>query len=226
MGFPDVCKTPAPPQPVVPVAYPNIALFSGDASIKVETKVKTNKASTKVTTGIKKGIGTNVKAITHSIKSGQVATFSPKGKISFRPITAADRKIFNLKLLEPGHRGVVPKNQARKPVNPAQSKAIKPGLKGEPLTQPKRLTSTKPGSTPVRQPEGIAPLPVKPVAAPLPKPVIQPQPLPRPVIQPQLLPRPVIQPQPLPRPVIQPQLLPRPVIQPLPLPRPIIQPLP
>lgn len=34
VGFPDVCKTPAPPAPFVPVPYPNIAMLSDGSGAK------------------------------------------------------------------------------------------------------------------------------------------------------------------------------------------------
>ena len=40
MGFPDVCKTPAPPAPPIPIPYPNIAMSSdtsqGSTTVKID----------------------------------------------------------------------------------------------------------------------------------------------------------------------------------------------
>jgi hypothetical protein len=195
IGFPDVCKTPAPPQPVVPVAYPNIALTSGSASLKVKKVEVGSKEVVKKGGGKSAGVVTHSimsgQVVTHSIKSGQVATFSPSGNISFRPITVADKKLFHIALLKADHPNVIQQKQGRMPVNPAQSTTTKPGPKGEPLTQSKGLTPTKPGSTPLRQPEGITPLPAKSIPAPLPGPIIQPRLLPKPIVQPRALPKPI-----------------------------------
>jgi hypothetical protein len=40
MGFPDVCKTPAPPAPFVPVPYPNIAMLPQADGGTCSSKVK------------------------------------------------------------------------------------------------------------------------------------------------------------------------------------------
>ena len=40
MGFPDVCKTPAPPAPFVPIPYPNIAMPTQANGSTVSKKVK------------------------------------------------------------------------------------------------------------------------------------------------------------------------------------------
>ncbi|HEY3225742.1 MAG TPA: PAAR-like domain-containing protein [Planctomycetota bacterium] len=40
MGFPDVCKTPAPPAPPIPIPYPNIAQVASASSGTCSSKVK------------------------------------------------------------------------------------------------------------------------------------------------------------------------------------------
>ena len=40
LGFPDVCKTPAPPAPFVPVPYPNIAMLTQANGGTCSSKVK------------------------------------------------------------------------------------------------------------------------------------------------------------------------------------------
>lgn len=40
MGFPDVCKTPAPPAPFVPIPYPNIAQVRNSGGTKAKVKIK------------------------------------------------------------------------------------------------------------------------------------------------------------------------------------------
>ena len=40
MGFPDVCKTPAPPAPFVPIPYPNIAMANQANGSTTSQKVK------------------------------------------------------------------------------------------------------------------------------------------------------------------------------------------
>ena len=42
MAFPDVCKTPAPPAPFVPIPYPNIAMSSDTASGSSQVKCDGN----------------------------------------------------------------------------------------------------------------------------------------------------------------------------------------
>ncbi len=41
-GFPDVCKTPAPPAPPIPIPYPNIAMSSDTASGSTSVKCDGN----------------------------------------------------------------------------------------------------------------------------------------------------------------------------------------
>ena len=45
-GFPDVCKTPAPPAPFVPVPYPNIAMPNQADGGSCSSKVKINGQAT------------------------------------------------------------------------------------------------------------------------------------------------------------------------------------
>lgn len=68
IAFPDVCKTPAPPAPPIPIPYPNIAMSSdtakGTKKVKVEGKpvcVKDSnfKKSTGDEAGTLKGIASN-----------------------------------------------------------------------------------------------------------------------------------------------------------------------
>jgi hypothetical protein len=40
MGFPDVCKTPAPPAPPIPIPYPNIAQVASATAGTCSSKVK------------------------------------------------------------------------------------------------------------------------------------------------------------------------------------------
>lgn len=42
MGFPDVCKTPAPPAPPIPIPYPNIAMSSDTAQGSSKVKCDGN----------------------------------------------------------------------------------------------------------------------------------------------------------------------------------------
>ncbi len=42
MGFPDVCKTPAPPAPPIPIPYPNIAMSSDTAQGSTTVKCDGN----------------------------------------------------------------------------------------------------------------------------------------------------------------------------------------
>lgn len=47
IAFPDVCKTPAPPAPFVPIPYPNIAMSKDTASGSKKVKVDGNPVCTK-----------------------------------------------------------------------------------------------------------------------------------------------------------------------------------
>ena len=47
IAFPDVCKTPAPPAPFIPIPYPNIAMSSDTASGTTKVKVDGNPVCTK-----------------------------------------------------------------------------------------------------------------------------------------------------------------------------------
>jgi hypothetical protein len=63
MGFPDVCKTPAPPAPPVPIPYPNIAMTEAANAITCSLIVKiagmsafTQKTQWKMSMGDEAGI--------------------------------------------------------------------------------------------------------------------------------------------------------------------------
>lgn len=46
MAFPDVCKTPAPPAPFVPVPYPNIGMVNQASKTSTKVKIKGKAAAT------------------------------------------------------------------------------------------------------------------------------------------------------------------------------------
>ena len=146
--FPDVCKTPMEPPPPVPEAYPNIALTSGSAKIKVENNTKTSTATKP---------GGSVKTSTHAIRAGQMATFSSTGKISLRTVSPADRKYFNfaqLKLKRPA----LTQQQKAGPTS-EKSAAIKAGGEG---TNRTNKVSSQPGKKPAsitNRPAPVVPQP-------------------------------------------------------------------
>ena len=64
-GFPDVCKTPAPPAPLpVPIPYPNIAMLSdgsGSKKVKIQNKDTLRKGDTiRMSTGDEAGVALGV----------------------------------------------------------------------------------------------------------------------------------------------------------------------
>jgi len=75
-GFPDVCLTPAPPAPPIPIPYPNIAQSSDTASGSSDTKIDGNPimlqgSSFSTSTGDEAG------------SAGGVASLTTKGKAEF-----------------------------------------------------------------------------------------------------------------------------------------------
>jgi uncharacterized Zn-binding protein involved in type VI secretion len=75
-GFPDVCLTPAPPAPPVPVPYPNIAQSSDTASGSSDTKIDGNPIMLQ---------GSNFSTSTgdEAGSVGGVASMTTKGKAEF-----------------------------------------------------------------------------------------------------------------------------------------------
>ncbi len=199
IAFPDVCKTPMEPPPPIPEAYPNIALTSGTAKIKVENNT-TPPTATKP--------GGKVKTSTHAIRAGQMAIFSPAGKISFKTISSADRKYFNftqLKLKRPAltqqrKAGAAPAGTAKPSAGIGDSSRTKetpapllnqPGVKGS-MIRPvvKKPALTKQPNTPESRRPGIKKTITRPgvkQAAPIRRPVITtptpPTPKPKPIIR-------------------------------------------
>lgn len=75
-GFPDVCKTPAPPAPPIPIPYPNIAMSSDTAQGSSTVKVDGNPVMLK---------GSNFSTSTgdEAGSIGGVASNTTKGKAEF-----------------------------------------------------------------------------------------------------------------------------------------------
>jgi hypothetical protein len=58
--FPDVCKTPAPPAPLVPIPYPNISISENTAKGTKKTKIEGDKIQTKTGDKIKPSKGDEI----------------------------------------------------------------------------------------------------------------------------------------------------------------------
>ena len=46
-GFPDVCKTPAPPAPFAPIPYPNIGMVMQSSKVAIKVKMSAKQVVTK-----------------------------------------------------------------------------------------------------------------------------------------------------------------------------------
>lgn len=88
IAFPDVCKTPAPPAPFVPIPYPNISMASSNlktASAKI-TKYKSKfEGSQGDEPGTAKGIATSMSKIS-GLFSKHSATVKATGKKMTKPM--------------------------------------------------------------------------------------------------------------------------------------------
>lgn len=86
-AFPDVCKTPAPPAPPVPIPYPNMASFTQGNPATMSKKVKilnqpvfTKSSVVLMTSGDEAGAAGGI--ISNSIKGpAKAKTFSQKVKV-------------------------------------------------------------------------------------------------------------------------------------------------
>ena len=126
-AFPDVCKTPAPPAPPVPIPYPNVALSAdttqGSADVKMDgNPIMLQGSSFKVSTGDEAGVAGGV-------VSGQIKAKAEFVNFSF-DVTVEGKPVPRLGDMMVQNKGGAPNTAPMPEVQPPVVVVVLPGMPG------------------------------------------------------------------------------------------------